>query len=131
MKKDYATTTCNLCGVTWDSSHPEWSCDCRQDVIQMRTDDKTHCVVTNVESEPEVPEATPPYKPYSLKMTFTQTADCNRGGYDDNELEVWSEDSGAGSYICFATKRWAIDDVDELVELLTEFKIRGGAIFEK
>ncbi len=59
-----------------------------------------------------------------VKVTYTQ--ECDESSQDIQELKVFMEDNGAGKYIVFETERWAIDNIDELVEILNDFKTRAG-----
>lgn len=66
---------------------------------------------------------------YSMKVEYTQDADsCNPTKEDIHTLTVWTENSGAGSYIVFKTDRWAVDmdSIDEIVKVLQDFKTRFG-----
>jgi len=58
-----------------------------------------------------------------LMIKYTQKGDDASNG-EPQVLEVSTEDNGAGIYYVLKTKRWAIDDIDELVEILTDFKNR-------
>jgi hypothetical protein len=59
-----------------------------------------------------------------VKVTYTQ--ECDESSNDIQELKVFTEDNGAGKYIVFSTERWAIDSIDELIEILNDFKTRSG-----
>lgn len=48
---------------------------------------------------------------------------------DGSELiEIKKEDSGSGAYIVIKTDRWTINDIDEIITLLTDFKTRAGIL---
>lgn len=45
--------------------------------------------------------------------------------YKFNKDKLWlTADGGGGNYFILKTKRWAINDVQELVDLLNDFKKR-------
>jgi hypothetical protein len=39
---------------------------------------------------------------------------------------MFTNDNGAGKFIVFSTERWAIDSIDELIEILNDFKLKAG-----
>ena len=55
-----------------------------------------------------------------LSTTFVQTGDGNSP--DDQFLTIKSEECGADNYFVIETERWAFDKIDELIELLNQFK---------
>lgn len=57
-----------------------------------------------------------------MKITYCQMDDQDRNEYQ--ELEVSTDDNGAGTYYVIRTKRWAIDRIDELVSVLKDFEKR-------
>ncbi len=59
-----------------------------------------------------------------VKVTYTQ--ECDESSQDWQSLKIFTSDNGAGKYIVFETKRWAIDSIDELIEILNDFKTRAG-----
>jgi hypothetical protein len=61
-----------------------------------------------------------------VKVTYTQESDSCQSGNSGQLLEVFTNDAGAGKYIVFKTERWAIDSIDELVEILNHFKFKAG-----
>jgi hypothetical protein len=61
-----------------------------------------------------------------VTITYTQEEDsCDRSN-SPQELKIFTEDAGGGKYIVFETERWAIDSIDELIEILNNFKTRAG-----
>lgn len=38
------------------------------------------------------------------------------------ELRISTQDAGGGMYYVIETKRWAFDDIDEMIDILTKFK---------
>lgn len=42
------------------------------------------------------------------------------------ELKLFTNDNGSGKFIVFSTERWAIDSIDELIEILNDFKLKAG-----
>lgn len=61
-----------------------------------------------------------------VAITYTQEADSCQEDDLQQSLEVSTEDAGSGKYIVFKTDRWAIDSIDELVEILNDFKLKAG-----
>lgn len=57
-----------------------------------------------------------------MKITYCQMDDQDRDEYQ--ELEVSTDDNGAGMYYVIKTERWAIDRIDELVSVLKDFEKR-------
>lgn len=51
------------------------------------------------------------------KKTIEQDGDCWNG--DQQNLEVSMTDGGGGPYFVIETARWAFNDLNELVEMLT------------
>lgn len=54
---------------------------------------------------------------------YSQEADTCDGGGDVQSLQIETEDGGAGKFIIFSTKRWALDasNIDEFANLLKRF----------
>jgi len=59
-----------------------------------------------------------------VKVTYTQ--ECDESSQDWQSLKIFTNDNGTGKYIVFSTERWAIDSIDELIEILNDFKTRAG-----
>lgn len=62
----------------------------------------------------------------STSITYTQDSDSCDISNDNQQLEIFTEDAGSGKYIVFKTERWAIDSIDELIEILNDFKLKAG-----
>jgi hypothetical protein len=60
------------------------------------------------------------------EISITYTQECDESSQDIQELKVFMEDNGSSKYIVFQTERWAIDNIDELVEILNDFKLKAG-----
>jgi hypothetical protein len=60
------------------------------------------------------------------RVLVVYTQECDESSNDIQELKVFTEDNGSGKYIVFQTQRWAIDSIDELVEILNDFKLKAG-----
>jgi hypothetical protein len=41
-------------------------------------------------------------------------------------LKLFTNDNGGGKFIVISTERWAIDSIDELIEILNDFKLKAG-----
>jgi acyl-CoA-binding protein len=60
-----------------------------------------------------------------LSASYAQGSDSEDDLNRDQTLDIWTENAGNDEpYLVFKTERWAIDDVDELVALLNDFKSR-------
>ncbi len=59
-----------------------------------------------------------------MTCTYTQNADScdDKGGLQ--QLKVSTEDAGGGFYFVIETERWAIDSLEQLTEILTDFDNR-------
>lgn len=54
-------------------------------------------------------------------LRYTQDEDsCDETGVGGQMLEVRAHDAGAGKYLVIETQRWAMDSIDELVEILKD-----------
>lgn len=58
----------------------------------------------------------------SVKIVYTQEDDLR--SEDIQELIIETGDNGGGKYFVLKTNRWAIDDIDEMVKFLKDFKKR-------
>jgi hypothetical protein len=59
-------------------------------------------------------------------VTITYAQECDESSQEWQSLKIFTSDNGAGKYIVFETERWAIDSIDELIEILNDFKTRAG-----
>jgi hypothetical protein len=66
------------------------------------------------------------YKTTKLKMHFVQDPDGNDSV--DQELSIHNEDCGGGDYYVIKTKRWAFENIDDLIKILNEFKTKHDLI---
>jgi len=60
----------------------------------------------------------------SLKAIYEQEMDCSADSDDIQTIEISTEDGGGGFYFVLKTERWAVDEPNELLELLEDFKSR-------
>ena len=60
-----------------------------------------------------------------MSITYSQEEDGCDESNKFQELKIFTNDAGAGKYIVFQTERWAIDNIEELVEILNDFKLRA------
>lgn len=58
-----------------------------------------------------------------LSTTYLQKADCC-SSEDYNELLIKAEDGGGCLFYVIKTDRWAFDDIDEVIDVLNDFKNR-------
>ena len=64
----------------------------------------------------------------NLKATYVQECDQDREGFQD--LQIWLDTQGAGKYFVLKTKRWAMDDIEELIDILKDYKSRCKGILD-
>lgn len=57
-----------------------------------------------------------------LEATYTQDPDGMQDGNLKQQIKISTEDCGGGIYYVISTERWAFDSVEDLVELINEFK---------
>jgi hypothetical protein len=62
----------------------------------------------------------------NVRVTYLQEADCVSDKDEIQILKVYTENNGIARFIVLETERWAIDDIDNLVEILNDFKTRAG-----
>lgn len=58
------------------------------------------------------------------EMSITYSQECDESN-DWQSLKVFISDNGAGKFIVFETERWALDNIEELIETLNDFKLRA------
>ena len=61
-------------------------------------------------------------KPYEITAKYYQDGDSLI--VDEQEMEILTGDAGGGTYFIIKTERWAFDNIQELIDLLTDFKKR-------
>ena len=59
-----------------------------------------------------------------VKVTYAQ--ECDESSQDWQSIKMFTNDNGACKYIVFQTQRWAIDSIDELIEILNNFKLKAA-----
>jgi hypothetical protein len=65
-----------------------------------------------------------------FQMTFTQNADCCDPG-DGQFLTIKTENGGGGDFFVIETKRWAFDNIPELITTLKRFQTKHQLIKSK
>jgi hypothetical protein len=65
----------------------------------------------------------------TLEITFTQEADCCT--LEEQYLNIKTDNGGGGDFYVIETKRWAFDTVEEIIELLNQFKEKHLKIKEE
>ena len=60
------------------------------------------------------------------EISITYSQECDESSQDWQSIKMFTNDNGAAKYIVFETERWAIDSIDELIEILNDFKTRAG-----
>ncbi len=60
-----------------------------------------------------------------LKADYIQAADSESDSDIDQLFEIWTENAGTDEpYYVVKTERWAVNDIDDLIKLLNDFKSR-------
>lgn len=60
------------------------------------------------------------------EISITYSQECDESSNDWQSLKIFTNDNGAGKFIVFETERWAIDSIDELIEILNDFKLKAN-----
>lgn len=56
-----------------------------------------------------------------LSAEYIQESDCCSTADEYQTLKLYTADGGGGVYIIMETKRWAFENVDEIVKVLNDF----------
>jgi folate-binding Fe-S cluster repair protein YgfZ len=64
-----------------------------------------------------------------ITIEYIQEADCNSKG--EQILTLSTSDCGGGVYYILETERWAFDTLEELIEVLEDFKLRATVQIKK
>ena len=68
-------------------------------------------------------------KDYKLEATYSQEQDCSDPSDEGYQfLRITTEDGGGGPFYILETKRWAFDNVQDLIDLMDEFIEKHGKI---
>jgi len=59
---------------------------------------------------------------YEFGVTYTQDHDCNAPNDDIQEIEIKASNCGGGDFYIIKTERWAINEIDDLINLLKKAK---------
>jgi hypothetical protein len=69
-------------------------------------------------------------KPFIIEqefnITFTQDKDCCSG--EEQFITIKTQNGGGGDFFVIETQRWAFDSIEDLVNLLTQFKDKHDRI---
>jgi hypothetical protein len=69
-------------------------------------------------------------KPFIIEqefnITFTQDKDCCSG--EEQFITIKTQNGGGGDFFVIETQRWAFDSIEDLVNLLTQFKDKHDKI---
>lgn len=72
----------------------------------------------------ECSEPGPRLEAIQLTATYSQQADSMAYQQTEQYLEIKTEDAGGGMYYIISTERWAVGDLDELIETLKDFRTK-------
>ena len=61
-----------------------------------------------------------------FEMTFTQDKDCCSS--EDQFITIKTQNGGGGDFFVIETQRWAFDCIEDLVEVLYQFKDKHDRI---
>jgi len=60
------------------------------------------------------------------KLTYYQDSDDCDTSTLGQELTITADDGGSGKYFVIETKRWAMDNIEELIDILNDASERLG-----
>lgn len=66
-----------------------------------------------------------------VSITYIQDADCVSDSDSIQTLKVHTENNGVGRFMVLETERWAIDDVEGIIEIIKDFATRAGLSIDK
>ena len=58
-----------------------------------------------------------------IKVNYSQSNEITNGVDDNLKLSIYHQ--GGGFYFVMKTKRWAFNNVDELIEIVNDFKSKA------
>jgi hypothetical protein len=59
-------------------------------------------------------------------ILITYSQECDESSNDWQSIKIFTNDNGSGKFIVFTTERWAIDNINEFIEILNDFKLKAG-----
>jgi hypothetical protein len=62
----------------------------------------------------------------NVSITYLQDADCTDDPDNVQVLKLSTQNNGIARFMVLETERWAIDDIESLIEVLQDFKTRAG-----
>jgi hypothetical protein len=65
----------------------------------------------------------------TIQVKYHQEGDGNQISGHNQTLTIKTVDAGGGTYFVIKTKRWAFDDINELIATLRDFQSRSSPAF--
>jgi hypothetical protein len=79
----------------------------------------------STEIKHDFPTNESPISVETISAKYVQEADNNDDSNDLQSLEIETQDAGGGVYYVLKTERWAFDNIEEVVKVLTDFQNRA------
>lgn len=61
-----------------------------------------------------------------VSITYLQNSDCTEEDENVQSITISTRNNGVGRFINIKTENWSFDDINELEELIKDFKQRAG-----
>ena len=61
-----------------------------------------------------------------ISITYLQNSDCTEEDENVQSITISTRNNGIGRFINIKTENWSFDDINELEELIKDFKQRAG-----
>lgn len=61
-----------------------------------------------------------------VSVTYLQNSDCTEEDGNVQSITISTRNNGVGRFINIKTENWSFDDINELEELIKDFKQRAG-----
>lgn len=61
-----------------------------------------------------------------VSITYLQNSDCTEEDENVQSITISTRNNGIGRFVNIKTENWSFDDINELEELIKDFKQRAG-----
>ena len=61
-----------------------------------------------------------------VSITYLQNSDCTEEDENVQSITISTRNNGVGRFVNIKTENWSFDDINELEELIKDFKQRAG-----
>lgn len=79
----------------------------------------------------KLPDDNNPITIDELSANYIQEADCWQPSNEYQQLKISTADGGGGVYFVIETKRWAFNNINELIKTLEDFVNRTNELNER